>query len=420
MSDADGGERRAAVDDPRDRSGGRPHRARLEQLPDGRRHGRDAGHGGRDPEEELHGVHADRRRQDVLSRHHHQVRPQGVPAAADHRRDRRVRQDRQRRPDDHADGIARPRSRRRCCTRSWSRRRSSRAPRSTQTADASGNYTLSSTEVAQRLSFMLWGSIPDDALNTAADNNQLSTPAQILTQATRMLTSDKARLKIADFHRSYILMGPNTRWDQANKDTTLFPAFNTNLVPTLMAETEKFFDSVAVGEEGDVPGPVPQPDGVRDRIDGAALRPVGVGLRHRLQGDGAGREPAARLPDPRRLPERLRVLQPHVADSPRRLHHEAGAGHADRHTAAGRGGDGAAARLGRPEHEPQAGRRADDRRCLRDLPPRLHQPGRLLDGGVQRRRHLADEGAVVGRGDRHDGRRRHRRSIGRTSTTRSI
>ena len=49
----------------------------------------------------------------------------------------------------------------------------------TQAADASGNYPLSGTEVAQRLSFMLWGSIPDDALNTAADNNQLSTPAQI-------------------------------------------------------------------------------------------------------------------------------------------------------------------------------------------------------------------------------------------------
>ena len=113
-----------------------------------------------------------------------------------------------------------------------------------------GNYTLSSTEVAQRLSFMLWGSIPDDMLNTAADNNQLTTPAQILTQAQRMLMSDKARLKIADFHRSYILMGPNTRWDQANKDTTLFPAFNTNLVPTLMAETEKFFDAVAVGKKG--------------------------------------------------------------------------------------------------------------------------------------------------------------------------
>ena len=59
------------------------------------RHDRDAGHGGRHPEEELHGVHAHRRRQGVLARHHHQVRPQGVPAAADHRRDRALRQDRQ-------------------------------------------------------------------------------------------------------------------------------------------------------------------------------------------------------------------------------------------------------------------------------------------------------------------------------------
>jgi Protein of unknown function (DUF1592)/Protein of unknown function (DUF1588)/Protein of unknown function (DUF1595)/Protein of unknown function (DUF1587) len=120
----------------------------------------------------------------------------------------------------------------------------------TETADGSGNYVLSSHEVAQRLSFMLWGSIPDDTLNTAADNNQLQTPAQILTQAQRMLTNDKARLKIAEFHRYYILMGPNTRWDTANKDTTLFPAFSTAIVPTLMAETEKFFDAIAFAKKG--------------------------------------------------------------------------------------------------------------------------------------------------------------------------
>ena len=70
---------------------------------------------------------------------------------------------------------------------------------------------------------MLWGSIPDDTLNTAADNNQLTTPAQILTQAQRMLMSDKARLKIADFHRSYILMGPNTRWDNGEQGHDAVP-----------------------------------------------------------------------------------------------------------------------------------------------------------------------------------------------------
>jgi hypothetical protein len=119
-----------------------------------------------------------------------------------------------------------------------------------ETSDGAGNYQLSGQEVAQRLSFMLWGSIPDDALNTAADSNQLSTPAQILQQAQRMLMSDKARLKIADFHRYYILMGPNTRWDNINKDPSLFPTFTSAIVPTLMAETEKFFDSVAMVKKG--------------------------------------------------------------------------------------------------------------------------------------------------------------------------
>ncbi len=118
------------------------------------------------------------------------------------------------------------------------------------TMDSSGNIQLSSWEVAQRLSYMLWGSIPDDALNTAADNNALTTQAQILAQAQRMLTDDKARLKMADFHRYYILMGPNTRWDNINKDTSLFPDFDPSMVPTLEQEEEKFFDGVSMVHKG--------------------------------------------------------------------------------------------------------------------------------------------------------------------------
>lgn len=118
------------------------------------------------------------------------------------------------------------------------------------TPDSSGNFQLSSYEVAQRLSYMLWGSIPDDTLNTAADNNALTTPAQILAQAQRMLTDDKARLKMADYHRYYILMAPNTRWDNINKDTTLFPDFDPSMVPTLESEEEKFFDGVSMVHKG--------------------------------------------------------------------------------------------------------------------------------------------------------------------------
>jgi hypothetical protein len=118
------------------------------------------------------------------------------------------------------------------------------------TPDSSGHYTLSSWEVASRLSFLLWGSIPDATLNTAADNNQLQTPAQILTQAQRMVKTDAARQRLADFHASYMLIAPNTRWDNTNHDTSLFPAFDKSIVPSLIQETTLFFDNVAFAKQG--------------------------------------------------------------------------------------------------------------------------------------------------------------------------
>jgi len=112
------------------------------------------------------------------------------------------------------------------------------------TSDGAGHNTLSPYEVASRLSFTLWGSTPDDTLNQAADSGQLTTPAQILTQAQRMLMDPRARDMIQSFHRYYMLMGTNTRWDNTNHDSTAFPAFSTSLVPTLQQETELFFDDI--------------------------------------------------------------------------------------------------------------------------------------------------------------------------------
>lgn len=117
-------------------------------------------------------------------------------------------------------------------------------------ADGSGRFTLSSYEVASRLSFLLWGSIPDATLNTAADNNQLQTPAQILAQAQRMVKLAPARQRLADFHASYMLIGPNTRWDNTNHDTSVFPAFNKSIVPSLIQETTLYFDNVAFAKQG--------------------------------------------------------------------------------------------------------------------------------------------------------------------------
>jgi hypothetical protein len=112
------------------------------------------------------------------------------------------------------------------------------------TPDANGLYNLTSYEVASRLSYMLWGSMPDDTLAAAADNNQLTTPAQILQQAQRLVSDNRARDKVAAFHRSYTLMGTNTRWDNTNHDSSIFTAFSRSLVSTLQAETEMFFDQM--------------------------------------------------------------------------------------------------------------------------------------------------------------------------------
>ena len=119
-----------------------------------------------------------------------------------------------------------------------------------ETTDSTGHSTLSSFEVASRLSYMLWGSMPDAPLAKAADDQTLGTTDQILAQATRMIADPRTREMTMDFHRSYMLMGLNTRWDNTNKDTTKYPAFNRGIVPQLQEETEMFFDDVTFAKKG--------------------------------------------------------------------------------------------------------------------------------------------------------------------------
>lgn len=120
----------------------------------------------------------------------------------------------------------------------------------TEAIDGAGHFALSSYEVAARLSYLLWGSLPDDALNQAADAGELTTPKQILAQAQRMLTDPKARDTVALFHRYFLHMGTNTRWDNINKDPAAFPAFTKDLVAVMQQETDLFFDHVVFTKKG--------------------------------------------------------------------------------------------------------------------------------------------------------------------------
>jgi hypothetical protein len=118
------------------------------------------------------------------------------------------------------------------------------------TANAQGQIPLSSYEVATRLSYLLWGSMPDDALFAAADGNQLSTKEQILAQAQRMLGDVRARAMVGRFHEHYAHMGLGTRWENIQRDSMLYPTFTAAMTPLISEETTRFFDHVVFGMNG--------------------------------------------------------------------------------------------------------------------------------------------------------------------------
>ena len=111
-----------------------------------------------------------------------------------------------------------------------------------------GQYlALSSYEVASRLSYMLLGTMPDDALFAAAAANELSTPEQIRNQAIRLLQDPRARARVTSFHEEYMHMGPGTRWADYLREV---PGFSPDLVPMLSQETDRFFDYIVFEQGG--------------------------------------------------------------------------------------------------------------------------------------------------------------------------
>ncbi|OQX67415.1 MAG: hypothetical protein B6A08_15295 [Sorangiineae bacterium NIC37A_2] len=123
----------------------------------------------------------------------------------------------------------------------------------TGTKDSSGRVALSGHEIASRLSYMLTGTMPDELLSQAADSDELKTPDQILEHATRLLEMPEAREVVARYHREYLGYIPgNSRWDSPARvgKGPDFKGFKKELVPAMMAETEKLFDKVTFDQEG--------------------------------------------------------------------------------------------------------------------------------------------------------------------------
>jgi hypothetical protein len=121
-------------------------------------------------------------------------------------------------------------------------------PELTATPDpASRSVKLSSYEVATRLSFLLWGSVPDDALSAAADADQLQTKEQILAQAKRMIAvRAKTGPLVSAFHRDWVQMNNgNAHWWTVDHDPKTYPLYTADAKPSWQAELDAFFEEVA-------------------------------------------------------------------------------------------------------------------------------------------------------------------------------
>jgi len=102
-----------------------------------------------------------------------------------------------------------------------------------------GNY-----QMASRLSYYLWGSMPDAALFSAAAAGQLSTAEGVQTQAQRMLMDDKAKTMVADFVADWLDI--NTIVTRP-KDPALYSMWNPDLVAAMETEVRTFATSNIFG-----------------------------------------------------------------------------------------------------------------------------------------------------------------------------
>ncbi len=106
---------------------------------------------------------------------------------------------------------------------------------------AGGVYRISDLELASRLSFFLWSSIPDDELLDVAVRGKLSEPGELEKQARRML-ADQRSLNLATNFAGQWLRLRNV--EALNPSANLFRDFDDNLRQAFRQETEMFFNSV--------------------------------------------------------------------------------------------------------------------------------------------------------------------------------
>jgi hypothetical protein len=110
------------------------------------------------------------------------------------------------------------------------------------------SYRIDDLELASRLSFFLWSSVPDDELLNLAAANKLSDPATLDNQVRRMLADPRSQALATNFAAQWLYL---RNLKNFAPDPNEFPDFDDNLRQSLLTETEMFFGSI-VNEDRNV------------------------------------------------------------------------------------------------------------------------------------------------------------------------
>lgn len=102
-------------------------------------------------------------------------------------------------------------------------------------------YRVSDLELASRLSFFLWSSLPDEELLETAIRGELRRPDVLEHQVARMLEDDRSRSLVENFADQWLHL---RNLESATPDQRLFPDFDDNLRQAMRKETELLLESV--------------------------------------------------------------------------------------------------------------------------------------------------------------------------------
>jgi len=103
-------------------------------------------------------------------------------------------------------------------------------------------HKISDYELASRLSFFLWSSIPDDELQQLAGSGKLREPAVLEAQVRRLLADDRSQAFVDNFVGQWLQL--RNLESRVRPDLLLFPDFDDNLRKAFRTETEMLFGNV--------------------------------------------------------------------------------------------------------------------------------------------------------------------------------